>query len=77
MQACGADDEELRTASTLYCCHEALVLDYERALTRIDVARRAPYDAVRALRLGRRPDPGPVGGAHVDFVVPDRATRSG
>ena len=35
MQACGVDPEEFRTVD-LYSSHEALLLDYERALTRID-----------------------------------------
>src|SRR5258706_13383637 len=35
MQACGmSDDEALRTV-TLYCSHEALALEYDRALTRV------------------------------------------
>ena len=48
------DDEALRTV-TLYCSHEALALEYDRALTRV-VGGRA-YGAVRALPLGRRAHP--------------------
>ena len=40
----------------LYASHEALLLEYERALTRIDATGRA-YDLSGALRLGRRAHP--------------------
>src|SRR6204780_1946835 len=43
MRACGADPEELR-GGELYSSHEALVLDYEQALTRIDSRTGRPYD---------------------------------
>ncbi len=35
MHACGADPQELRSVE-LYSSHEALLLDYEDALTRTD-----------------------------------------
>ncbi len=40
---------------TLYCSHEALALEYDRALTR--VARRPGLRAVRTLPVGRRAHP--------------------
>ena len=43
MRACGADPEELRTVE-LYSSHEALLLDYEHALTRQDSRTGQPYD---------------------------------
>jgi 3-deoxy-7-phosphoheptulonate synthase len=38
MSACGVDDSSLRTVE-LYASHEMLVLDYERALLRLDEDR--------------------------------------
>ena len=55
----------------LYASHEALLLDYERALTRIDVAHRAPYDVSGALGLDRASGPAQLDGAHVDFAAAD------
>ncbi len=43
MHACGADAEEFRTVE-FYSSHEALILDYERPLTRIDSRTGLPYD---------------------------------
>lgn len=34
MQACGVADSNLHTAN-IYCSHEALVVDYERAMLRL------------------------------------------
>ena len=69
MAACGADFEALRTVD-FYSCHEALLLDYERALTRIDSRTGLPYDMSGALRLGRRAHPRPRRRAH-RLRVPD------
>ena len=41
MQACGADPEEFHRAD-FYAAHEALCLDYEKALTRIDSRTGTP-----------------------------------
>src|SRR5919199_5429507 len=65
MSACGVtDDEALRTV-TLYCSHEALVLEYERALTRL--VRGRAYDlSAHYVWVGdrtRQPD-----GAHIDYI---------
>jgi 3-deoxy-7-phosphoheptulonate synthase len=66
MHACGADPEEFH-AVELYSSHEALILDYERALTRTDSRSGLPYDvSAHLLWIGertRRPD-----GAHVEFA---------
>ncbi len=61
MRACGADPEELRTVE-FYSSHEALLLPYEQALTRIDSRTGLPYDVSahflwigeRTRELGRR-----------------------
>jgi 3-deoxy-7-phosphoheptulonate synthase len=66
MHACGADPEEFR-AVEFYSSHEALILDYERALTRIDSRSGQAYDlSAHLLWIGERtraPD-----GAHVEFA---------
>jgi 3-deoxy-7-phosphoheptulonate synthase len=65
MQACGVtDDQALRTV-TLYCSHEALVLEYERALTRL-VADRAYDLSAHFLWVGERTRQ--LDGAHIDYV---------
>ncbi len=43
MVACGVDNDALRTVD-FYASHEALLLDYEHALTRIDSRTGTPYD---------------------------------
>jgi 3-deoxy-7-phosphoheptulonate synthase len=65
IKACGADSEELHGVE-LYSSHEGLLLDYERALTRIDVRTGLPYDvSAHLLWIGERTrDPN---GAHVEF----------
>ncbi len=66
MRACGADPDQLRSVE-LYSSHEALVLDYEQALTRIDSRTGLPYGTSgHFLWVGERtraPD-----GAHVEFA---------
>ena len=66
MHACGADPEEFHRVD-LFSGHEALVLDYERALTRIDSRTGLPYDvSAHFVWVGdrtRQPD-----NAHVDFA---------
>jgi 3-deoxy-7-phosphoheptulonate synthase len=65
IEACGmTEDEALRTV-TLYCSHEALALEYDRALTRIADGRAYTLSG-HFLWVGertRQPD-----GAHVDFA---------
>ncbi|HEU4566566.1 MAG TPA: 3-deoxy-7-phosphoheptulonate synthase, partial [Marmoricola sp.] len=43
MDACGVSPDAFRTVD-FYASHEALILDYERALTRIDSRTGNPYD---------------------------------
>jgi 3-deoxy-7-phosphoheptulonate synthase len=66
MHACGADPEEFHVVE-LYSSHEALLLDYERALTRIDSRTGQPYDvSAHLLWIGERTrDPA---GAHIEFA---------
>lgn len=66
MAACGADPEEFRRVE-FYAAHEALVLDYERALTRIDSRTGLPYDvAGHFVWIGERTRQ--LGGAHLDLA---------
>lgn len=66
MRAIGADPEELHRVE-LYAGHEALVLDYERALTRIDSRSGLRYDvSAHFVWVGERTRQ--LDGAHVDFA---------
>ncbi|MFD0747544.1 class II 3-deoxy-7-phosphoheptulonate synthase [Phytohabitans flavus] len=65
IQACGmTDDDALRTV-TLYCSHEALALEYDRALTRVASGQAYGLSA-HFLWVGERTRQ--LDGAHVDFV---------
>jgi 3-deoxy-7-phosphoheptulonate synthase len=65
MKACGADSEELHGVE-LYSSHEALLLEYERALTRIDERTGLPYDlSAHLVWIGERTRD--LSGAHVEF----------
>ena len=67
MAAAGVDPEAFRTVD-LYSSHEALLLDYERALTRIDSRTGLPYDVSGHLVwVGERTRD--LGGAHVAFAA--------
>jgi len=66
MRACGADPDELRSVE-LYSSHEALVLDYEQALTRTDSQTGQRYDAsAHFLWIGERTRA--LDGPHVAFA---------
>ena len=66
MRACGADPDQLRSVE-LYSSHEALVLDYEQALTRIDSRTGLPYGTSgHFLWVGERTRA--LDGAHVEFA---------
>ena len=66
MRACGADPAELRTVE-LYSSHEALLLDYEQALARIDSRTGRAYDtSAHFLWIGERTRA--TDGAHVEFA---------
>jgi 3-deoxy-7-phosphoheptulonate synthase len=65
IRACGmTDDEALRTV-TLYCSHEALALEYDRALTRV-ADDRAYGLSGHFLWIGERTRR--IDGAHIDFI---------
>ncbi len=63
MRACGTDPQELRTVE-LYSSHEALLLDYEHALTRRDsrAGRRRARGRARGSTTRRRTSCGSVSG---------------
>jgi 3-deoxy-7-phosphoheptulonate synthase len=66
MNAAGADPEEFHRVE-LYSSHEALLLDYEHALTRIDSRSGLPYDvSAHFLWIGERTRQ--LDGAHVEFM---------
>ena len=67
MAAAGVDPEAFRTVD-LYSSHEALLLDYERALTRTDSRTGLPYDVSgHLLWVGERTRD--LAGAHIDFAA--------
>ncbi len=71
MVACGVDDEAFRTVD-FYASHEALLLDYEHALTRIDSRTGLPYDVGgHFVWIGERTRQ--IDGAHVELM---RALRN-
>jgi 3-deoxy-7-phosphoheptulonate synthase len=66
MDACGADFEALKRTE-FFASHEALLLDYERALTRTDSRTGLPYDTSgHFLWIGERTRQ--LDHAHVDFL---------
>ncbi|PJI93496.1 class II 3-deoxy-7-phosphoheptulonate synthase [Luteimicrobium subarcticum] len=66
MDACGADFDALRTVE-FFVAHEALLLDYERALSRVDPRTGAAYDTSgHFLWIGERTRQ--LDGAHVEFL---------
>ena len=66
MRACGAEPAELRTVE-LYSSHEALLLDYEQALTRADSRTgRAYATSAHFLWVGERTRA--LDGAHIEFA---------
>ncbi len=66
MAACGADFESLRTTE-FYVSHEALLLDYERPMTRIDSRTGNPYlTSGHMVWIGERTRQ--LENAHVDFL---------
>src|SRR5687768_9312032 len=64
IRACGMTDEEALRTVTLYCSHEALALEYDRALTRV-AGGRAYGLSGHFLWVGERTRQ--IDGAHVDF----------
>ena len=77
MRACGLDLERMSETHgvELYSSHEALLLEYERALTRADDAAAAPYDlSAHLVWIGERTRD--LDGAHVDLLSAASRTRS-
>ncbi|MEW9529374.1 class II 3-deoxy-7-phosphoheptulonate synthase [Microbispora sp. NPDC049125] len=65
MRACRANPEEFHTVE-FYSSHEALILDYDHALTRIDSRTGLPYDvSAHMVWIGERTRQ--LDGAHVEF----------
>ncbi|MDT4992781.1 MAG: 3-deoxy-7-phosphoheptulonate synthase [Actinoplanes sp.] len=65
IRACGmTEDEALRTVS-LYCSHEALAIEYDRALTRVSDSKAYGLSG-HFLWIGERTRQ--LDGAHIDFV---------
>ncbi|WP_203569198.1 class II 3-deoxy-7-phosphoheptulonate synthase [Aestuariimicrobium ganziense] len=66
MVACGIDDDELSTVD-FYASHEALLLEYEHAMTRIDSRSQTPYNTSgHLLWIGERTRQ--LDGAHVELM---------
>lgn len=66
MEAAGADFDELKRVE-FYTAHEALLMDYERPMTRIDSRTGTPYNtSSHFLWIGERTRD--LDGAHVDFL---------
>jgi len=67
MRACGATADEFKTVD-FYASHEALILEYEHALTRIDSRTEQPYDVGgHLLWVGERTRQ--LDGAHIEFLA--------
>ena len=67
MVACGADFEAMKTTE-FFSAHEALILDYERPLTRVDSRTGDLYDTSgHFIWIGERTRD--LDGAHLDFVA--------
>ncbi|MGH8876467.1 MAG: class II 3-deoxy-7-phosphoheptulonate synthase [Stackebrandtia sp.] len=64
MDACGVDDDALHTV-TMYASHEALALEYDRALTRVNGDRAFALSG-HFLWVGERTRR--LDGAHIDYI---------
>jgi 3-deoxy-7-phosphoheptulonate synthase len=66
MESAGVDPDEFK-AVDFYASHEALIIEYEKALTRIDSRTDLPYDVSgHFIWIGERTRQ--MDGAHVDFA---------
>ncbi|CAB4883245.1 unannotated protein [freshwater metagenome] len=66
MESAGVDPNEFK-AVDFYASHEALIIEYEKALTRIDSRTELPYDVSgHFLWIGERTRQ--LDGAHIDFA---------
>lgn len=67
MRSAGVDPEEFKTVE-FYSSHEALILEYEKALTRIDSRTGSAYDVSgHFIWIGERTRQ--LDGAHIDFAA--------
>jgi 3-deoxy-7-phosphoheptulonate synthase len=66
MESAGVDPEQFK-AVDFYASHEALIIEYEKALTRIDSRTELPYDVSgHFIWIGERTRQ--LDGAHIDFA---------
>ncbi len=66
MESAGVDPEEFKSVD-FYASHEALIIEYEKALTRIDSRTDLPYDVSgHFIWIGERTRQ--MDGAHIDFA---------
>jgi len=66
MESAGVDPESFKSVD-FYASHEALILEYEKALTRIDSRTNNPYDvSAHFVWIGERTRQ--LDGAHLDFA---------
>ena len=66
MRSAGVNPEEFKTVD-FFASHEALILEYEKALTRIDSRTGLPYDvSAHFVWIGERTRQ--LDGAHIDFA---------
>ena len=67
MESAGVDPNEFK-AVDFYASHEALIIEYEKALTRIDSRTELPYDVSgHFIWIGERTRQ--MDGAHIDFAA--------
>jgi 3-deoxy-7-phosphoheptulonate synthase len=67
MKSAGVDPDSFKSVD-FYSSHEALIMEYEKALTRIDSRTQLPYDvSAHFLWIGERTRQ--LDGAHVDFAA--------
>ena len=67
MESAGVDPEQFK-AVDFFASHEALIIEYEKALTRIDSRTQLPYDVSgHFIWIGERTRQ--LDGAHVDFAA--------
>ena len=67
MESAGVDPDEFK-AVDFYASHEALIIEYEKALTRIDSRTDLPYDVSgHFIWIGERTRQ--MDGAHIDFAA--------
>ena len=66
MKSAGVDPDSFKSVD-FYSSHEALIMEYEKALTRIDSRTKLPYDvSAHFLWIGERTRQ--LNGAHIDFA---------